>query len=195
MKQWLLIGVLALVVGLPAAMADVYTFTYTGINNTSVVGSGTFTTGPAYHSGDPNSYLPIVSITGTTSSGAILGLDTASGPGVEPPNYVNDWNTAFGYDNAFKPTGANPFASGGLVFYVPPGLTGTAPYNAINIYGDGNGNTYEYSYAENGNPPGNPPGGNQITFTATLTPEPGFYGVLALGLSGLFVSVRRRRSA
>jgi hypothetical protein len=27
------------------------------------------------------------------------------------------------------------------------------------------------------------------------TPEPGFYGALALGLSGLFVSVRRRRSA
>ena len=33
------------------------------------------------------------------------------------------------------------------------------------------------------------------TFAFTATPEPGFYGVLALGLSGLVVAVRRRKSA
>jgi hypothetical protein len=32
------------------------------------------------------------------------------------------------------------------------------------------------------------------TFAYTATPEPAFYGVMALGLSGLFVVVRRRRA-
>jgi hypothetical protein len=33
------------------------------------------------------------------------------------------------------------------------------------------------------------------TFAFTPAPEPGFYGVLALGLTGLFTAVRRRKSA
>jgi hypothetical protein len=33
------------------------------------------------------------------------------------------------------------------------------------------------------------------TFTFTSTPEPGFYGVLAIGLAGLFAAVRRRKNA
>jgi hypothetical protein len=35
-----------------------------------------------------------------------------------------------------------------------------------------------------------------VAFTnASYTPEPGFYGTLALGLSGMLVAVRRRKIA
>jgi hypothetical protein len=40
------------------------------------------------------------------------------------------------------------------------------------------------------------PEGLNVAFTnASYTPEPGFYGTLALGLSGMLVAVRRRKIA
>ena len=114
------------------------------------------------------------------------------------------------YDNAFLPSLANPFSStGGLLFDVTEPISSVTGYavNPIELFGDGNGNTYEFSYGEDVFTNSAPSyGGTQVTFTwsgpvasaglgnvATVTPEPGFYGVLAVGLSGLALTLKRRR--
>jgi len=184
--------------------ASVYNFTYTGLNDPSVSGSGTFTTGAAY----ANGYLPITSITGTGEGYTITGLETSGGAATDPGNIlsccaVGPGGDYYNYDNAFLPGSSNPFSStGGLLFDVTaPGDT-----SPINLFGDGNGNTYEFSYGEDtiSGPPSY--GGTQIIFTATLNeptpisdssggqaPEPSFYGVLTLGLGGLLFASRRYR--
>jgi hypothetical protein len=108
---------------------------------------------------------------------------------------MNNQPDYFDYDNAFMPGGPDPFSSNGLLFDVAAvnGVTGY-PTSPINLFGDGN--TYEFSYGEDVPDTSGPSyGGTQIIFKATLTPEPSFYGTVALCLSGLlFARLRRSRS-
>ena len=186
MKQWLLIFALAFLVGLPAAQADVYNFDY---NGTGVNASGTITV--THISGIQ---WQITGITGQRNGQAITGgLQTsplADGTLLDdlisfaPPSPISPatfssipatgWSSGFAFqttDGIFQPY----TWSGGD--YTPYG-----PYAA---------GEYEYTLGTFYNPPfANVP----ITFDVSAVPEPGFYGVLALGLSGLFVGVRRRRA-
>ena len=72
-------GFLAFALGLAitvrSARADIHDFSYVGVTDPAVFGSGTFTTGKAY----ANGYLPITSIAGTTNEGAITGLEVSGG--------------------------------------------------------------------------------------------------------------------
>jgi hypothetical protein len=189
--------------------ADVYDFSYVGVTDSSVFGSGTFTTGTPYGDG----YVPIISITGVTEAGLITGLETSGEvipgvPGVDPdsnssltccavgPPTVGGQSDFFMYDNAFMPNSPNPFSEFGLLFDVAAagnGVTGY-PTNPINLFGDENGGTYELSFGED-TPNTTPPayGATPIRFTATLTPEPSFYGTVGLCLGGLVLTRLRRR--
>jgi hypothetical protein len=187
MQKFALVVPALLLLGVFSAQADVYAFSYTGYNSVekiTIYGSGTFTTGTAYSDG----YLRIISITGTTEAGTITGLD-GSGGGVDadPPSYYtsSDGGGAYYYDNAFLPGSPTPFTNNGLLFEVSSG----SPYTPINIFSVAPG-LYEYSYGESntGSFTAAP-----ITFTATLTPEPGMYGVLAVGMIGLLLSVTKYR--
>jgi hypothetical protein len=202
---------LALVIAGGPAEADTIDFTYQGIAGTNyadVFGSGSFTTGTAY----ANGYLPITSISGTTNEGAITGLDVSGNAGSDPGNYssccsVGPGGDYFNYDNAFLPSDSNPFSSaGGLLFDVAPGI-GVTGYSIspINLFGDGNGNTYEFSYGEDVFTDSAPSyGGTEIEFTATdsggfgglritAAPEPSYIGIVILCMGGL-VFYRRRSS-
>jgi hypothetical protein len=184
-KQTMFLAIPAFLLVVAGAQADIYDFSYSGAGG--VFGTGTFTTGTAYADG----YLPILAITGTTEGGAITGLVPGN---ADPPNVLSC--CSYNYDNAFLPNSPNPFSSsGGVLFTV---LNGSV--SPINLFGDGNGNTYEFSYGEDsftGNPPSY--GGTPITFTAidvSATPEPSFYGTVALCMSGLiFARWRRRRTS
>jgi hypothetical protein len=178
-----------------------------GVNDPNVYGSGTFTTGAAYGNG----YVPITSITGTTEAGTITGL---VGGTTDPGNYlsccaVGPGGDYFNYDNAFLPNSPDPFSSsGGLLFATSAG-TGLTGYsiNPINLFGDGSGNTYEFSYGED-NFSGSGPsyGGMQIDFAVAAaagisgqgfdpTPEPSFYGTVALCVGGILIAAARRRKS
>ena len=50
-RQSMLLGMAALLLGVAGAQADVYDFSYVGVNNPGVWGSGTFTTGTPYGDG------------------------------------------------------------------------------------------------------------------------------------------------
>ena len=184
------------VIGVTSAQATVYNFTYVGSGDYvgevgGVWGYGSFTTGPAYQDG----YMPITGISGTTEAGTITGLVTSGGASTDPNNGGYLYCCAIDYDNAFYPAGmatGSPFSgTGGPLFNVS--LLVASP---INLFSDGTGNTYEFSYGED-TPNYNIAsfGGTLIDFTATEqpAPEPGFYGELALGLGGLLVAGWRRQ--
>jgi hypothetical protein len=191
-RQAMLLAIPALLLSVAGARADVYDFSYSGAGG--VFGSGTFTTGTPYGDG----WVPVTSITGTTEAGAILRLEESSGPGIDPdsPNApleccaVGPNGGDFFYDNAFMPGSPNPFSSpGGLLFDVA-----NATDTPIELFGDGAGNTYEFSYGEDVgtlSPPAY--GGTQVHFTAIPTPEPSSYGTVALCMSGLLFARWRRR--
>jgi len=198
--QAMLLAIPALFLSVAGARADVYDFSYSGAGG--VFGSGSFTTGTPYGDG----YVPITSITGTTEAGAITGLDVSKGAGIDPnsPNAPLECcavgpdfgagNSDFVYDNAFSPASPNPFSFNGLLFDVAGGTGGTGfPLSPTTLFSDGNGNTFEFSYGEDG-----PPSyaATQVDFRATeVTPEPSLYGTVALCMGGLvFARWRRRRS-
>jgi hypothetical protein len=202
MKRSMLVAIPALLMAVTAVHADVntYDFNYVGIGDPSVFGFGSFTTGTPYGDG----YVPILSITGFTEAGAITGLETSGGANIDPaigsltccavgPDFGLG-NSNFVYDNAFKPGSPNPFSPNGLLFDVPPAIGPTGySISPITIMGDNSGNTFEFSYGENGPPYTATP----ISFTVTaVTPEPAFYGTVALCLGGLLgVYWRRRRNS
>lgn len=177
----------ALLAGVSGAQASIYDFSYVGVGDPGVYGSGTFTTGVSLGGG----YFAITSITGTTEAGQITGLEVSGGQSIAPPAYL--YCCSFYYDNAFSPTGltdGNPFSStGGLLFDVA-----NAPLSPVNLFGGGNGDTYEFSWGEDslGGPPSY--GGTQIVFTAVdPVPEPSLYGCLAFGMGGLLYAIRHAR--
>jgi hypothetical protein len=188
----------ALLLGAASARADIYEFSYVGINNPSVSGSGTFTTGTPWADG----YAPITSISGTAEGYAITGLVAGT---ADPGNVLSC--CGYNYDNAFLPNSPNPFsASGGPLITVAGGIGPTgSPIDPVNLFGDGNGHTYEFSYGEDYYSGSGPSwGGTQVDFTVSdvtethadgVTPEPSFYGTVVLCIGGmLFVAVRRRRT-
>ena len=205
-KRIVSLAIPALMLCVAGAQADIYDFSYVGVNDPNVYGSGTLTTGAAFGNG----YVPVTAITGTTEAGTITGLVA----GVTEPNNnlaccnVGPGGDYFNYDNAFLPNSANPFsAGGGLLFTTSSVGNGPTGYsiNPINLFGDGNGNTYEFSYGED-NFTGSGPsfGGTQIDFSvgpATnfqpdvpgVTPEPSFYGTVVLCMGGMLAAVVRRR--
>ena len=205
----------ALLLPVFSAQANIYDFSYVGINDPAVYGSGTFTTGTAYGNG----YLPVTAITGFTEAGQISGLEVSGGAATEPGGTLGCCNVGPGgayylYDNAFSPSSVNPFSStGGVLFHVAEPIASVtgSPVNPIELFGDGAGNTYEFSYGEDVFTNSAPSfGGTQVAFTSwtpgdapigfhniaiAATPEPGLYGVLAVGLSGLVLTLKRRRRA
>jgi hypothetical protein len=181
MNRIALIFVLALVVGLVPAMADVtWSFSYVGVTDLTIAGSGTFTTGTSYGDG----YLPILSINGTTNLGGITGLETSGGVGIDPAlGTLTTTAGNFNYDNAFSPVLPN-FSLNGLLFDLASG----PPNSPVNIYYIGPG-TYEFSYGRNGYDPNAPgAGGSAITFNAQV-PDGGttlsLLGLAMVGLAGL----------
>ena len=193
-SQSVLFCILVLLMGVPGAKASLWNFSYVGVVDgvidPNVYGTGSFTTGNAFGDG----YFPVTSIGGTTEGGTITGLVTTGGDVTDPGNGSYLYCCGYDYDNAFSPTGlatGNPFSStGGILFTVTNG--GLSP---INLFGDGNGNSYEFSYGEDVANFGIPSyGGTLIEFTAVdPAPEPRFYGALAIGLIGILAVARRYR--
>jgi hypothetical protein len=190
----------ALLLCAAGAQADVYDFTYVGISDPSVHGSGTFVTGTPYGDG----YLPITSINGITEAGVITGIQSVPAPGIDPgsPNapltccQVGPGGNFFAYDNAYMPGSANPFSTNGGLLFDTTGGTGPTgfPLSPVMLFSDGSGNTFEFSYGEDSLGNGDS-GGTQVRFSASLAPEPSFYGAVGLCMSGLlFARWRRRKS-
>ncbi|HEY3823018.1 MAG TPA: hypothetical protein VGL82_00590 [Bryobacteraceae bacterium] len=199
----------AMFLALPAVLlfaanvqADVYDFSYVGIGDPSVFGSGTFTTGTPYGDG----YVPILSISGITDAGAITGLETSGGgANIDPANgsfqccAVGPGGDYYYYDNAFSPSSpSNPFSMAGLLFDIAAG-NGPTGYSAspVNLFSDGSGNSYRLDWGyDTPNFDEVSDGGVPIRFTATLTPEPSFYGTVGLCIGGLvLIRLRRRQNS
>jgi hypothetical protein len=189
MRKWSLVFALALVFGLSTANASDWTYSFT---STNISGSGSMTATP---SGDVTyPYLATTAdgnITSGIYDGAVLSLIATTGPGINTSP-----DGAFFYDNLFSYPPSDPglyLDNNGLLF----AFTTTTGNYELNVYGNGSdstGHNYSvYSY--------NPGVGYEVAESGVAAfavspspvPEPGFYGVLALGLSGLFVGVRRRR--
>jgi hypothetical protein len=203
MIRRLVLLALAVLLGAAGAQADItWSFSYVYLTGPTPAaqGSGFFTTGTAYADG----WLPVTSIIGNTNLGAITGLETSGGTGVDPgtlgrfdyccETYPPNWD--YYYDNVFSPTGPNPFsATGGLLFDVGSGIGSDGiPYSPVLLWGDGQGNTYEISYGEE--LPGYgllADGGNTVVFKVTRVPEAGFYEGFALCMGGLLFAYRRLR--
>ncbi len=189
-----LLCLLSLVLAVSVAKASVYDFSYRGVYDLSVWGTGSFTTGPPYGSND--GYEPILSFSGTTNVGMIGGLVTSGGTFTDPGNGNYLYCCAFDYDNSFLPGGVSGgdwfSSSGGPLFTVAD-----APDSPINLFGDGSGDTYEFNYGQN-TPNFNLAsfGGTLIDFVVTpytVAPEPGLYGAMAIGLAGLALAGWRLR--
>ena len=188
MKKLFLVFALALVVGLSSASASDWTYSFT---STHISGSGSLTANlyaaDTYHAATAGGF-----ITSGIYAGAALSL-IPGGPGVSTA-------AGFNYDNLFfyPPTGNDPdnyLGTNGLLFAFHSGVNDYA----LNVWGNGPGGISGHNYSvwtSTG-------GGYTLTdsnvaafaVSPSAVPEPGFYGVLALGLSGLFVGVRRRRRA
>ncbi len=176
---------LAMLVACGSAKADTYSFSYFGVGDPATVwGHGFLTTGANLGNG----YFAITGITGDTSNGMITGLDVSGGAVATPPNY--NYCCGFDYDNAFAPvngTFGTHFDYYGVLFETNSGAS------PINIYGDGQNDGYTQMYSYNGPQ-------QQIQFvssttSSSATPEPGLYGILALGLSGFAIAYSRRKRA
>jgi hypothetical protein len=185
LKKVVLLAVPALLLTVSGAQADTFTFSYAGVSDPAVSGSGTFVTGPAYLDG----WLPITSITGTSNDGAVTGLEISGGQNSDTPSGANGLGCCgFIYDNIFLPnsTNAGQFTNPGLLFDV----AGGSPTNVYSV--DNTLIAYNYNSSSE-----DERGGAPINFSVieqTAAPEPSFYGAVGLCLSGLVLArVRRLR--
>jgi hypothetical protein len=188
MRSLLVAGAAALLIGLPVAQANVYNFTY---NNTdgSVAAHGQLTTTPE----STPLYGPfqlVTGISGYRNGEPIIGMVPL------PANllvggYATSPDGLWYYDNLLFPGGVPGGAPGGaapnqyldndgLAFTVQDGSSSVNVYTA-GTYIDG---IYNGGYILTP---------VQVSVTEA-TPEPGVYGVLAIGLSGLFIKLCRRRA-
>jgi hypothetical protein len=175
------IFVLALVVGLVPAMADV-TWSWTFTDNTGIVASGDLS-GVLLSAGAFN-------ITSGTINDVTIGLGSLyanPNPGVQSSTPSGDGAT---YDDMLYP-GNNPMIApnyGALLFY-GTGNVGVSAYE-MQIWSDGANSYYRYQ----GDPPASLPGGRNGpgdpgTFAIVATPDGGttlsLLGLAIVGLAGL----------
>jgi len=162
------------------ASADVYTFSFSG---TGFSGSGTLTATSV-----SNSYCvnPAPCEVVTSATGSINVNSFGLAPGGPGNFFILDYVP----DNVLYPTGgAGALLDGnGLGFFIDGN-----PSDPMNIWGNGASDP-NYTFAA---PNVSVLGYNGVasTFSITLTPEPGLYGLLSLGLGGLVFAVRRRKGA
>ncbi|HEX5284067.1 MAG TPA: PEP-CTERM sorting domain-containing protein [Bryocella sp.] len=179
----------------PAAFADTFNFTYSGVGTigsttTNFTGSGTFTATPTATAGQ---YL-INSVSGTANGVSIAGL---LAPGIYPStssgNEPNDNFLFFPLANggaldlngfSFNTTDGTDYN----VYYFPATLA-TGYGLATDPDFDGTTNlTFDLTDATTGTPVVGTPGGP----TTAATPEPGSLALLATGFFGIAGVVRRR---
>ena len=191
MKKLLFSGILTCLLCIPAVWAEGYTFTYTSTEG-MLSGNGQLTA-VSNNNGSFTATGGTFVVTSTTLPDIPLGLFTL----VQNPNAPN--STSFRYspdgtdlifDNQLFPGNTSQYLDGdGLGFSLDPMVLagGKTDQPAIAIWG--NGNLSYTGFAE--------PGYNATTgqLTLTPTPEPGFAGVLLLGMGGLLPLAFRRRKA
>ncbi len=189
-KKFALTVVPFLVLGVAAAQANTYDFAFSG---GGVFASGILTTAPALvasNSGYGEGYQ-ITNVSGTLISpdlGGAMSLIGTSSPGA----LTYSPSGAFIYDDLLFPASPTaPLDYLGWMFYVAGPDNSRSEVNVFSSGGAGVSPVTEWEISGFNTPV------SFITansnFTITATPEPGFYGALALGFVGLVAAVRRRR--
>lgn len=201
-RRLTLLALPAMLLGVSSARADFYFFQYSGAG---VTASGVLTTAasPLVAGG----YL-VTGLTGTLNSPDLSGAMTLVTPQQGNPGVPGDQNTSpsglFYYDDLLFPGDpTNPFDNDGLLF--------TVSGAEVNVYGAGGSGVgsgvgsqvihYEQNGAGGGWGFNTPVTFGLLTpvtssnYNGSPTPEPGFYGMTALGLVGLVLLRRRRRAA
>jgi len=206
-------AVLLLIASAPAAVAQIYTFSFIG--NDGIDASGTITiSGGVATSGSINVVnVPLESLPGTTTaSGNLLPLSAGSAISSSQSNVRTQDGTVITYDTVANALNNPVFDGTGVAFgsgYA--GLQSSTPsYDTIvNIWGNGPGSYGMFIGEANPaylNPDGTPITGaphNEIqwvyvydetgTVTITPVPEPATLGLVSAGLLSL-LALRRRKS-
>ena len=125
---------------------------------------------------------------GNTSTGFAAGYNTVPFVLAQGSATVLDANTFFGYVDGDASGKGN---TGTIVSNYPTGPGATTYYHIAITGGVSAGDSIGDFHAFTDSPT---PGQNARTYSlqVTTTPEPGFYGALALGLCGLVVGLKRR---
>ncbi|HEV2437430.1 MAG TPA: PEP-CTERM sorting domain-containing protein [Verrucomicrobiae bacterium] len=205
---------LMLIASAPAAVAQIYTFSFAG--NSGIDATGTITiSGGVATSGSINVVnVPLESLPGTTTaSGSLLSLSDGSPISISQSNVRDQNGDVITYDvAAFAPPSDPIFDGTGVCFASGyAGLQSSTPsYDTlVNIWGNGPGSYGMFIGEANPaylNPDGTPIAGaphNEIqwvyvfdetgTLTLTPVPEPATLGLVSAGLLGL-LALRRRKA-
>ena len=133
---------------------------------------------------------------GESSTGFAAGTNSVAFVLAAGTNQIEDANTFFGYVDGSVDSSGNITPNTGTItsnYPTGPGSTSyfAGLYSALPPLTVGQSINSFSAFTDN------PPGQNNRTYSlqVTTTPEPGMYGALALGLSGVVVVLTRRRKA